>query len=210
MGQEEWTARWREKKSCGFQDETNPYLIRYAPRFPDRGRVLVPLCGRSRDMTWLSKQGFEVVGVEFVEQACAAFFEEQSIPYQRNGREFTGGGVRVINADWFGIDRSELGTFDWIFDRAALVAIPDHARYVEHEMQFLEPGKSMLLVALYYDPAKTDPPPHPVTPPDIERLFRDHELEKLEEREVLAENPRFIERGLDWLREHVWRVTRRS
>jgi thiopurine S-methyltransferase len=121
----------------------------------------------------------------------------------------SGGGITLIVDDWFAVDPSHLGRFDWIFDRAALVAVADHARYVEHEMQFLEPGASMLLVALYYDPAKTDPPPHALPPAEIERLYRGHELEKLEEREVLAENPRFIERGVDWLKEHVWKITRR-
>ena len=42
-------------------------------------RFFVPLCGKSVDMMFLLKKGFQVIGCEGVEKACVDFFEENSI-----------------------------------------------------------------------------------------------------------------------------------
>ena len=47
----------------------------------EASEVIVPLCGKSLDMLWLAEQGYSVIGLEMVEEAVKAFFEENSLPY---------------------------------------------------------------------------------------------------------------------------------
>ena len=80
-----WQTRWQEGRIGFNQSEVNPFLIKHfsALKLPVGNRVLVPLCGKSIDMLWLSAQGYDVVGVELVETAVQAFFAEQNMypPY---------------------------------------------------------------------------------------------------------------------------------
>lgn len=173
----------------------------------------MPLCGKSRDMTWLAARGHHVVGVEFVEQACVAFFEEQAVPYEKRETPhpiYQGSGVALLCADIFDVTPDDVGEVTWIFDRAALVALPPDARlrYADHLMGFLPVGGSMLLSAIDYDPSKMSGPPFCVSPEEVERLFGGHHLERLSEEQVLDQNPRFRRRGLDWMSSHVWIVTK--
>ena len=45
--------------------------------------VLVPLCGKTRDLLWLADQGCNVIGVEFCTKACTDFFVENKIDYEQ-------------------------------------------------------------------------------------------------------------------------------
>jgi thiopurine S-methyltransferase len=44
-------------------------------------RVFFPFCGKTIDMNWLASKGYEIVGVEFTEDAVLQFFAEQNIKY---------------------------------------------------------------------------------------------------------------------------------
>jgi thiopurine S-methyltransferase len=45
--------------------------------------ILVPLCGKSKDVLYLYEQGHTVAGCEWVEAGCLQFFSENNIPYTR-------------------------------------------------------------------------------------------------------------------------------
>ena len=44
-------------------------------------RILIPLCGKSFDLLWLSSNGHQVVGVEFAADVIVQFFDENKIKY---------------------------------------------------------------------------------------------------------------------------------
>jgi len=83
-----WLERW-SKNEIGFHQQTmNPYLAYF---YGDKGpaaeqreklKVFVPLCGKSRDMLWLSQNGYKVFGVECSERAVKDFFEENALNYK--------------------------------------------------------------------------------------------------------------------------------
>ena len=75
----EWAARWNAGRTGFHQPIVNAQLVQYwADLVPNENAgVIVPLCGKSRDMRWLHQRGHTVVGIEIVESACQAFFEEQ-------------------------------------------------------------------------------------------------------------------------------------
>lgn len=65
-----WQARW-QRNEIGFHlSEVNPYLLRHWPTLglSADSRVLVPLCGKSLDLSWLAGQGHAVLGVELAEK----------------------------------------------------------------------------------------------------------------------------------------------
>jgi thiopurine S-methyltransferase len=73
-----WHERWKTNQIGFHQGEINHCLVRYWPSLGLKtgGRVLVPLCGKSRDMFWLLEQGFAVTGIEISPIAVEAFFAE--------------------------------------------------------------------------------------------------------------------------------------
>lgn len=215
MEKSDWEARWREGRIGFHQSEINPYLVEHGD-FLAGGRterVLVPLCGKSRDMDWLRGHFDEVVGVEIVEDGVRAWFEEHEEPYRRDhhdvGVQYSGRGITLYAADIFDIHQGVLGRVDAVYDRAALVALPldMRRRYATHLAGMLEPGARMLLVTLEYDPEATDGPPFAVNPDHVRELYaRDFELEYFEGEPADGLPPRF--EGVP-VNTGVWELRRR-
>jgi thiopurine S-methyltransferase len=61
-----WHQRWLKGETGWHQEEINPHLQTYWPPLGVEANtgVLVPLCGKSRDMLWLAGEGYRVLGVE--------------------------------------------------------------------------------------------------------------------------------------------------
>lgn len=80
-----WSQSWNlpAGKNPGFhRQDVNPLLVKHLPRLfgsdPPTGlTVLVPLCGKSRDLIYLCHQGLDVVGVEGITRAISELKAEQ-------------------------------------------------------------------------------------------------------------------------------------
>lgn len=207
-----WRQRWRDQMIGFHRDAVNPALLRYADRLPEGARVLVPLAGKSVDMTFLAERGHPVVGVELVERAVIDYFSERGVePEVRGEGVHVGGGVELWARDVFDVGPDQVGTFDAVYDRAGLIALTpeQRVRYARHILSLLAPGGRMLLVSLDYDPSRMNGPPHAVPSEEVRRHYGGAaSIELLEERGVLDEEPKFAARGLDRLVESVFLVTR--
>ena len=96
-------------------------------------------------------------------------------------------------------------SFQAIFDRASLVAIPEELRpdYVQGLTDLMISGSRLLLICVDYDPSKMSGPPYSVSQNEVENLFsKKGTLEVLETRNNLEDRMR--ERGLEWLNESVY------
>ena len=96
-------------------------------------------------------------------------------------------------------------SFQAVFDRASLVAIPEALRpdYVHGLIDLMGPGSRLLLVCVDYDPSKMSGPPYSVSQNEVKNLFsKKGTLEVLETRNNLEDRMR--ERGLEWLNETVY------
>jgi thiopurine S-methyltransferase len=218
MDHEFWRQRWRDGQLRFHQAQTNAYLARFLPLLTDgllRPRVFVPLCGKSRDMTFLAGEGCEVTGVELVEDALRAFFEEQEILYTReetsSGRAvFSGGAVRAFSGDFFTLTPEEVGPQSVAYDRAALIALPEGLRpaYAEHLLKFLPRGGRILLIGLYFDsPAG---PPFSVSAEEARRLFGGRcDIHPLADDDALESRPDLKGRGASLAREWAALLTLR-
>lgn len=214
-----WHERW-ERGEIGFhQHEVNRHLVEYAHYMeaPPGSQLLVPLCGKSRDMAWLARKGYRVTGIELSELAARDFFAENDLPCEacRIGEApaYTGGGVTIVCADFFDADLSGLTPPDAVYDRAALVALPPGMRpaYAERLTGLIAPATRILLVTLEYPPSEMRGPPFSVPAAEVESLFsRNCDIAPLRSEDILAREPRFRKKGLTRLEEKVFILAKRA
>lgn len=216
MNKDFWLERW-ERNEIGFhQDEINPYLQRYWQElFPARDtRVFVPLCGKSRDMLWLRKQGCAVLGVELSAIAVQAFFEENGYApdHTVSGKfeQCEADGIRILCGDFFDLRREHLAQVGAVYDRASLVALPPEMRerYASHLVEILPSGTQILLVTFDYPQAEMQGPPFAVSVDEVEALYGSRaSIRLLAQHDALPDNPRFRQRGLSRMRENIFLLT---
>lgn len=177
MHPEFWHERWRSGHIAFHQSHYNETLTRAWPSLalPDGSRVLVPLCGKSRDLLWLRDAGHDVLGVELSPLACAAFFEENGLtpitgPFSRF-HAWRSERITLLQGDVFDLP-PDLAV-DAVYDRAATIALPRdlRVRYAQKLGALTRPGTPMLLVTLDYPQDERDGPPFAVSPADVERLY---------------------------------------
>ncbi len=203
-----WQPKWQEGQTAFHEGAPNELLVRHAKQLGAHARVLVPLAGKAVDLVWLASNGHEVVGIEFVPEAVEAFFAERKLEpkKERRGKHeaFTAGGVTLVLADMFEVTPESIGTFDAIYDRAALVAlVPDmRARYVAVCNAL---ASRTLLISFAYDQSKTDGPPWSVDEASIHALFAPRTVEKLEVRRAKV-SPRLEAAGIPFLEETAYLV----
>lgn len=218
MKKDFWLERW-EREAIGFhQNEINPYLCEYWQELHlARGSmVFVPLCGKSQDMLWLRKQGHQVMGVELSNIAVQAFFKENGYTPHHVTRgkfaHFEADGIRILCGDFFDLSKDDLAKVGAVYDRASLIALPPEMRerYVRHLASILPPAMQILLITVDYPQPEMQGPPFSVSSGEVEALYREHaEVRLLAQLDVLAQNPRFQERGLSRLQESIFLLTLR-
>lgn len=212
-----WLDRWREGSTHFHQNRVTPLLQKYWPGLALRpgAQVLVPLCGKSLDMVWLAEAGYRVLGVELSDMAVQQFFDEQgltpAITPTLAGVRYTAGAIDIICGDIFDLDASTLARCTGVFDRAALVALPQamRGRYVDHVYGQLAPDYQGVLITLDYDQAQMDGPPFSVADAEVQALFSPHsQADIISRRDMLDKEPKFAQRGLTHLDTVVYRLAR--
>ena len=172
-----WKSRWAEGRIGFHEGKPNDYLVRHHDKIVTFPRVLVPLCGKAEDLAYLAVKGHEVVGVELVEDAVKAFFAEHGLtPHVEQADAFVkyeAPSITIFVGDFFATTRALLGAIDAVWDRAALVALPDDTRrrYVDHVRALLPKGGRVLLLGFEYDPTRMEGPPFSVEEPEVRALY---------------------------------------
>lgn len=198
-----WRERWQQGQIGFHNAQVNPELVRWEARFLGSAphRVLVPLCGKTLDLAWLADRGHDVVGVELSEIAAGAVFEESgrsvAVRDAEGLRVFASPRLTVIQGDLFDVRPAHVGRIDRIWDRAALVALPPERRshYVTHLRGLAGPDTVVLLNALEYDQALMEGPPFSVPEAEVRAHYEGARVELLDQRDLIAEEPRWAERG---------------
>ncbi|HWH88263.1 MAG TPA: thiopurine S-methyltransferase [Pseudomonas sp.] len=215
MQPEFWYKKWDSNQIGFHQPEANPYLQRYWPELAiaPSARVLVPLCGKSLDLLWLAGQGHQVLGVELSEKAIEDFFSEHRIEPQISEqgafKVYRSDVIELWCGDFFALTAEDVAGCTALYDRAALIALPEamRERYTAHLQQLLGHGMQGLLITLDYDQAQIPGPPFAVNDDEVQRLLGEAWLvDRLQERDVLADSPKFLQAGVEWLGERVYRV----
>lgn len=217
MKAEFWHDRW-ENNLTGFHlDEVNPYLKQFWHQLNLKpgARIFVPLCGKSIDLLWLAEQGHTVIGVELSPLAVEAFFAENSLEaehrQQGDFEVWQSGSITIYCGDFFSLTQDNLGDIDAVYDRASLVALPAGMRQdYAQKLAALCPAAPRLLVALEYEQSKMDGPPFSVPEAEITALYgNDFEINPLLRQDMLGANEKFRTRGLDYLEETIYLLTKK-
>ena len=214
-----WHERW-SKGEIGFhQQDFNKYMRAFMDRLGIKqgGHILVPLCGKSLDMIWLLEHGYQVTGIEISGVAVDDFFKENNIACRitelPGAKLYISERLSIYCADFFSVELTKSPRIDAVYDRASLIALPQDMRpdYVKRLTNLLAEGTRSLLLTLDYPQQQMSGPPFSVTPDEVDRLFSEkYEIEHLHSEDCLANQPRFREKGLTSLVEHVFLLQKQA
>jgi len=176
-----WHRKWANNEIGFHEGAVNPLLVKHfsALGLETGKRVFVPLCGKTLDIHWLLSNEYLVVGAELSQLAVEQLFGELGVEPVISARgpshRYSAPNLDVFVGDLFDVSRELLGPVDAIYDRAALVALPDamRGRYTAHLMEIT--GKApQLLISFEYDQSLMAGPPFSVAGEEVTRHYRDH------------------------------------
>ncbi len=176
-----WHQKW-EKNEIGFHlPEANPFLVTHFQtlNLKQGGRVFLPLCGKTLDIAWLLAQGYRVAGAELSEVAIEDLFKQlnltPSITKLGEITHYSATNIDMFVGDIFKVTPAMLGKVDAVYDRAALVALPDEMRktYSEHLMA-LTNQVPQLLICFEYDQSVHAGPPFSICADEVKHHYQTH------------------------------------
>jgi thiopurine S-methyltransferase len=175
-----WHERWRTKQIAFHEGKANALMARHFKDLygePD-SRVFLPLCGKTRDIGWLLSEGYRVAGAELSKTAVEELFDELDVTPERSEAgsltRYSAPDLDIFAGDIFDLSASALGKVDVVYDRAALVALPEdmRPRYAAHLMQ-ITARAPQFLITFDYDQSQMDGPPFSVPAAEIRRCYGD-------------------------------------
>ena len=206
-----WHNRWQTNQTGWHERAVNPLLTAHFPflNVPPGGRIFVPLCGKSLDLGWLLSRGYAVAGAELSELAVTQLFAELGMEPRISNigklRLYRGEKIDIFVGDIFDLPREILGPVDAVYDRAALVALPEsmRPRYTAH-LKAITGMAQQLVIGYEYDQTVVAGPPFSITSDELHRHYSgDYTLKLLARLEV----PGGL-KGKCPATEHIWRLTK--
>ncbi len=217
MDKEFWHARWAHGEIGFHQPVVNPYLQRHWPELKDgldRPRILVPCCGKSLDLGWLADQGAAVVGIELSNFAVESYYAESGVEAEVRHHfhydHWQSGNVEILCGDLFDLDADDIGPVDAVFDRGALIAMPEDLRdrYNEAIRRLTgAPAIRTLLITLDYPAGEMDGPPFSVTEDEVRQRYQPARITCLERQQILDKEDFFRDKGLSRLTESAYLIS---
>ena len=202
-----WHDRWAKNEIGFHKSEANPFLVKYVHELAlNKGnRVFLPLCGKTLDIPWLLSNGYRIAGSELRALAIDQLFSGLGVTptITKNGRiaHYYANNIDIFVGDLFDVTRTMLGPVDAIYDRAALVALPDtiRSRYTAH-LTDITNHAPQLLICYEYDQRAAEGPPFSISHEEVRRHYADqYQLTLLTSEEV----PGGL-KGKCAATEHVW------
>ena len=175
-----WLQRWNNNDIGFHRSDANPVLDTYFKELSltKSSRVFVPLCGKTLDIAWLLSNGYRVAGVELVEMAIEQLFTElrvePKISETGEVKHYSAKNIDIFVGNIFDVSSKMLGRVDAVYDRAALVALPEDMRnrYTTHLMEITDKAPQ-LLVSYEYDQNVMAGPPFSVSNEEVNQHYRD-------------------------------------
>lgn len=173
-----WHDRWNKGETGFHENVANPALVSYINelQLKNNARIFLPLCGKTLDIAWLLNQGFKVVGVELSALAIDELFSElniiPNIIIEGKFTRYCAESLDILVGDIFDLTNDTLGSIDAIYDRAALVALPEdmRERYTAHLIN-VSNATQQLLVTFDYDQNLIAGPPFSVEAKELQQLY---------------------------------------
>ncbi len=210
-----WQERWH-KNEIGFHlPNVHSWLKTQWLHLTQLGKiksdacVFVPLCGKTLDIGYFLSLGHSVVACELSEKAVQQLFSQlqltPKISTWGQGQCYQAEKLCVYVGDFFTLTTQELAQVDYIYDRAAIIALPESTRlqYSQALMKIC-PQASMLVITLDYQQANMSGPPFAVSEQELQRYYQlAYNIDVLKQKEIIDKEPRFKQRGLASLIETI-------
>lgn len=176
-----WHQRWEKNEIAFHEREANPLLVKYFKQLSlaKGSRVFVPLCGKTLDISWLLSHGYRVAGAELSKIAIEQLFMELGVEPKISGvgevDHCSANNIDIFVGDIFAVSSKVLGPVDAIYDRAALVALPEEMRkrYTAHLIKITDKAPQ-LLICYEYDQALMEGPPFSISNEEVHAYYTDH------------------------------------
>ncbi len=173
-----WHKKWATNEIGFHEAAANPLLLKYieALALLPGSRIFLPLCGKSLDIHWLLSQGYRVAGAELSEIAIQQLFAElgmtPDISETAGLIRYSGKNLDIFVGDIFDVTGALLGSVDAIYDRAALVALPEEVRrrYAAH-LAAVTAQAPQLLICFEYDQSLQDGPPFSISDDEVRQHY---------------------------------------
>jgi thiopurine S-methyltransferase len=189
MEKEFWDNIWASKEIAFHLQDVNPLLLKHFSKLNlhDNSRIFLPLCGKTKDISWLLNRGFQVVGIELNTIAVKELFEELQVQPEvsniNNLTLYSCKNLEIYLGDFFDLTGDILGKIDAIYDRAALVALPEvmRKRYTKHLTEISNSARQILIV-YNYDQSLLEGPPFSVSEKEVfDHYDKVYKITKLDE-----------------------------
>lgn len=176
-----WEERWKKNEIAFHGAEANPFLVKYFDRLSlaKGSRIFLPLCGKTLDILWLLSKGYRVAGAELSKLAIDQLFSEMKVTPQisKLGKleHYSAKNLDIFVGDFFDLSRQALGSVDAIYDRAALVALPESMRssYTKHLIEITNKAPQ-LLICYEYDQRLQEGPPFSISNEEVHQHYKSH------------------------------------
>lgn len=186
-----WHDRWKAGQIGFHEGRVNGLLERHADRLPPPpARIFLPLSGKTADIGWLLSKGYQVRGAELSELAIQQLFGElgvtPEITHEGNLTRYVAESIEILVGDVFLLTADLVGPVDAVYDRAALVALPEYIRrlYTAH-VSAMTGNAPQLLITFEYDQSVMPGPPFSVTPDEVSAHYKGgYQITPLETRDV--------------------------
>ena len=173
-----WRQKWEKNEIAFHESEPNPLLVKYFKELSlaKGSRVFLPLCGKTLDIGWLVSRGYRVAGAELSEIAVEQLFLElgmvPEISEMGGLHRYAAKNIDLFVGDIFNLSGEMLGPVDAVYDRAALVALPQEMRnrYTAHLMR-ITGNAAQLLVCYEYDQNLREGPPFAIRDEEVRRHY---------------------------------------
>lgn len=173
-----WHERWQDNRIGFHAAQANPLLVAHFASLalaPD-SRVFLPLCGKTLDIGWLLAQGHRVAGAELSRLAIDQLFDQLGVTPTITQRgaliHYAAPRIDMFVGDIFDLSAQTLAPVDAIYDRAALVALPEdmRLRYGAH-VAAISGQAPQLLICFEYAEGVINGPPFSLDPGAIGRVY---------------------------------------
>lgn len=177
-----WHSKWQNNEIAFHEPQGNALLVKHSSVLLSTAKnptIFVPLCGKTKDIGWFLSKGCSVVGAELSEVATQQLFEELNVQpvveKTATGLKYSVEGLTVFVGDIFTLSSNDIGNIDGVYDRAALVALPEQirAKYSVHIVEITQRAPQ-LVISFDYDQEKMPGPPFSVDVKTVSALYEQH------------------------------------
>lgn len=174
-----WHKKWENNEIAFHRSTPNPLLVDHIEvlSLPEGSVIFIPLCGKTLDIAWLLANGYRVTGVELVESAIEQLFAELAMVPKISSvgeiKHYSAKNIDIYVGNIFAVSQKILGSIDAVYDRAALVALPEdlRRRYTAHLIDITNKSPQ-LLIAYHYDQNLVQGPPFSISNDEVSQHYK--------------------------------------